>query len=132
VTPRRGITPAEAALLGQRGAGADAAYPQAAAVGVFGRLYGQGVTETAAAFECACARAARATFVKDAPNNCHVMDEKLSGRLDTAACTVVDIEGFPSRSCCLSTHGRRNRPGRGLRGQHNVDRQGPRHENGRP
>lgn len=93
--PRRGLTPVEVQMLAQRAAGLDAAYTQVAAVSVFGRMYGQGVSEAAAAFQGACALAAQDTFVKAAPERFHVMTEKLAGRLDTAACTVLDIARIP-------------------------------------
>lgn len=93
--PRRGITPVEADLLAGRGAGLDALYTQVAAVQVFGRIYGQGISEAATAFQGACALAALDTFVRAAPQRFHVMTEKLPGRLDTAACTVLEIDGIP-------------------------------------
>jgi len=93
--PRRGLSPTEVDMLRERGAGLDAIYTQVAAIKVFGRMYGQGVSEVATAFQGACALAALDTFVKAAPGNFHVMNEKLSKRLDTAACTVIDINGVP-------------------------------------
>jgi hypothetical protein len=93
--PRRGLSPTEADLLRERGIGLDATYTQDAAVHVFGRMYGQGVSEVATAFQGACALAALETLVKAAPEKFHVWNERLPKRLDTAACTVLDIDGIP-------------------------------------
>lgn len=93
--PRRGITPFEAELMIERARGLDAIYSQAASVKVFGRVYGQGVSETATAFQGACALAALDTFIKAAPEKFKVMTEKLPNKLDTAAATVIDVEGIP-------------------------------------
>lgn len=93
--PRRGITPIEAKMMAERAIGLDAVFSQAAAVKVFGRIYGQGVSETATAFQGACALAALDTFIKAAPEKFKVMTEKLPNKLDTAAATVIDVEGIP-------------------------------------
>ncbi|MGB9812745.1 MAG: hypothetical protein ACPLRZ_00755 [Thermovenabulum sp.] len=93
--PRRGIAPFEAELMIERAIGLNAVFSQAAAVKVFGRIYGQGVSETATAFQGACALAALDTFVKAAPGKFKVMTEKLPDKLDTAAATVIDVEGIP-------------------------------------
>lgn len=93
--PRRGITPVEAEMMAERATGLDAVFSQVAAVKVFGRIYGQGVSETATAFQGACALAALDTFIKSAPEEFKVMKEKLPNKLDTAAATVIDMEGIP-------------------------------------
>ncbi len=93
--PRRGLTPTEAEMLSERAVGLEAIYTQVSAVKVFGRIYGQGVSEPATAFQAACALAVLNTFVKAAPEKFRVMKEKLPGRLDTAASTVIDVNGIP-------------------------------------
>ena len=94
--PRRGIAPYEKDLLESRAIGLDASFSQNAAVQVFGRLYGQGVCETAAAFQGACALAVLDTFVKAAPERFHVSSPSTrKGFLDRAISTVLDVDGIP-------------------------------------
>ena len=94
--PRRGIAPYEKELLESRAPGLDASFSQNAAVRVFGRLYGQGVSETAAAFQGACALAVLDTFVKAAPERFHVSAPAAKkGYLDRAVSTVLDVDGIP-------------------------------------
>ena len=95
-SPRRGIAPYEKELLESRAIGLDASFSQNAAVRVFGRLYGQGVSETAAAFQGACALAVLDTFVKAAPERFHV-SQPASGKgyLDRSIATVLDVDGIP-------------------------------------
>ena len=89
--PRRGIAPYEKELLESRAIGLDASFSQNAAVQVFGRLYGQGICETAAAFQGACALAVLDTFVKAAPERFHVSSPATrKGYLDRAISTVLD------------------------------------------
>ena len=93
--PRRGIAPYEKELLESRAIGLDASFSQNAAVQVFGRLYGQGVCETAAAFQGACALAVLDTFVKAAPERFHVSSPaSRMGYLDRAISTVLDVDGL--------------------------------------
>jgi hypothetical protein len=95
-SPRRGIAPYEKELLETRGIGLDAAFSQNAAVHVFGRMYGQGVSETAACFQGACALAVLDTFVKAAPGHFHVSAPSTKpGYLDKAITTVLDVDGVP-------------------------------------
>lgn len=95
-SPRRGIAPYEKELLETRGIGLDAAFSQNAAVHVFGRMYGQGVSETAACFQGACALAVLDTFVKAAPRHFHVSAPSTKpGYLDKAITTVLDVDGVP-------------------------------------
>ena len=74
--PRRGIAPYEKELLESRAIGLDASFSQNAAVRVFGRLYGQGVCETAAAFHVSQPAARK-------------------GYLDRSIATVLDVDGIP-------------------------------------
>lgn len=62
--PRRGITPFEAEILGKL-VGEDAALPHLAALKVFGRMYGHGVTELPVAAEYAMAASVMDTFAKN-------------------------------------------------------------------
>lgn len=95
-SPRRGIAPYEKELLESRAPGLDASFSQNAAVRVFGRLYGQGVCETAAAFQGACALAVLDGFVKAAPERFHVTAPAAkAGYLDKAIATVLDVDGVP-------------------------------------
>lgn len=95
-SPRRGIAPYEKELLETRSVNLDAAFSQNAAVRVFGRMYGQGVSETAACFQGACALAVLDTFVKTAPGRFHVSaPAEKSGYLDKAITTVLDVGDIP-------------------------------------
>ncbi len=95
-SPRRGIAPFEKELLESRGVGLDAAFSQNAAVRVFGRMYGQGVSETAACFQGACALAVLDSFVKAKPDRFHVSAPAgKPGYLDKAIATVLDVDGIP-------------------------------------
>lgn len=93
--PRRGITPAEADILSQRAPGMDAAFPQAAALHVFGRIYGQGAAETACAFEGACALAVANSFQRTYPSVFHTMTISPPGTRDTAIAAVIDVDTIP-------------------------------------
>ncbi|MCI8275757.1 MAG: hypothetical protein HFI66_09150 [Lachnospiraceae bacterium] len=95
-SPRRGIAPFEKELLENRGVNLDAAFSQNAAVRVFGRMYGQGVSETASCFQGACALAVLDTFVKAAPGRFHISAPAgKPGYLDRAITTVLDVDGIP-------------------------------------
>lgn len=95
-SPRRGIAPFEKELMETRGLHLDAAFSQNAAVRVFGRMYGQGVSETASCFQGACALAVLDTFVKAAPERFHVSaPASKKGYLDKAITTVLDVDGIP-------------------------------------
>lgn len=91
---RRGMTPYETELL-KRAVGEDGIYTQAVAVKTFGRMYGQGVTETPVALQGAAALAVLDSFHKKFPNKIHVTSQKYEGRIDKMAGTVVDINGIP-------------------------------------
>ena len=59
-------------------------------------MYGQGVSETAACFQGACALAVLDTFVKAAPGRFHVSAPAgKPGYLDKAVTTVLDVDGIP-------------------------------------
>lgn len=91
---RRGLTPYELELL-QRAVDEDGIYTQAVAIKAFGRMYGQGVTETPVALQGAAALAVLDTFHKKCPDKVHVTTEKYEGRIDKIAGAVVDIDGLP-------------------------------------
>lgn len=91
---RRGLTPYELELL-QRAVGEDGIYTQALAVKTFGRMYGQGVTETPVALQGAAALAILDSFHKKYPEKIHATSEKYEGRIDKMAGAVVDIDGIP-------------------------------------
>ena len=74
--PRRGITPAEADLVGKAKM-QDALYCQSVAVSCFGRMYGQGAMETPVALEAAAANAVVDTLHKQAPESFIMMEESL-------------------------------------------------------
>ncbi len=94
-SPRRGITPYEKELLETRAPGLDTAFSQNCGVRVFGRIYGQGISETAASFQGACALALLDTFVKLSPERFHVSGPAKAGYLDKAVTTVLDVDGIP-------------------------------------
>ena len=94
-SPRRGITPYEKELLETRAPGLDTVFTQNCAIRVFGRMYGQGISETAASFQGACALALLDTFVKKAPERFHVSGPAKDGYLDRAITTVLDINSIP-------------------------------------
>lgn len=91
---RRGITPAEAALM-QAAAGKDAVFTQSIAVSTFGRMYGQGVTETPVAFQTAIALALVDTFARKYPESVRVVGEDMPGRVGKVLGAVIEIEGTP-------------------------------------
>lgn len=93
--PRRGIAPFEKELLETRAPGLDTVFSQNAAVRVFGRMYGQGICETAACFQGACALAVLDTFVNAAPERFHISLPAKKGYLDKAITTVIDVDEIP-------------------------------------
>jgi SpoU rRNA methylase family enzyme len=77
-SPRRGITPSEARLIGAI-EDRDALFCQTVAIEAMGRVYGQGVLETPTALEGALANAAIDTFHKKAPDRFHMTSESVAG-----------------------------------------------------
>ncbi|NLG85841.1 MAG: hypothetical protein GX489_01240 [Firmicutes bacterium] len=94
-SPRRGITPAEADLM-QAAIGQDAIFSQSLAVRTFGRMYGQGVHETAVSFQAALSLAVIDTFVHHYPQHCRVVKEDLPGNHGRILGTVINIAGIPT------------------------------------
>ncbi len=94
-SPRQPFTPAEKELLESRAPGLDAAYCQNVAVQCCGRLYGQGVSETAACLEGAAALAVLDGFYQAAPQHFHLSPPAPAPYLDRALTTVLDIDGLP-------------------------------------
>lgn len=91
---RRGITPYEAELM-QRVLEHDGIYTQKLAVKAFGRMYGQGVTETPVAFQGAIALAVLDTFKKKAPDKVITTNKKYLNQIDKMAGLVIEIDGIP-------------------------------------
>lgn len=91
---RRGITPMEAALM-KSAIDEDGIYTQRAALKLFGRMYGQGVHETAVALQGAVALAVMDTFLKKEPSRFHAVCQDVPGLLDKAAGIVIDVDGIP-------------------------------------
>lgn len=93
VYARRGITPYEALMLNNT-CNMEGIYTQNTAVKVFGRMYGQGVSEPAVAFQGALALAVLDSFKKHIPNTIY-MKNKLEGKYDTALGLKVEINNIP-------------------------------------
>jgi len=91
---RRGITPIEAELM-QRIVNEDGIFTQKLAIKAFGRMYGQGVTETPVALQGAIALAVLDTFCKIAPERMIVTAGKFPGKIDKMGGMIVDIDGIP-------------------------------------
>ena len=94
LSPRRGVTPAEAELL-ERAAGRDALYSQNVALDTFGRLYGQGVGEVPVTLQGACALAVLDSFRRAMGPGLRVTSETFENKYDVTAGTVLDVEGVP-------------------------------------
>jgi hypothetical protein len=77
-SPRRGITPGEADLIG-RLAGQDALFCQRAVINALGRMYGQGVLETPVALQAALANAVVDTLSRKAGTGFVVAQESIEG-----------------------------------------------------
>lgn len=91
---RRGITPMEAELM-KAASGEDGIYTQRIALKVFGRMYGQGVHETAVAFQGAAALAVMDTFLRKEQACFHATCQDFPGKLDKVAGIVIDVNGIP-------------------------------------
>lgn len=91
---RRGITPAEADLVCSA-IGQDSVFTQSLAVRTFGRMYGQGISETAVAFQTALALAIIDTFAQNYPNHCSVVEEDMPGNCGRMLGTVLDMANVP-------------------------------------
>ncbi len=92
---RRGFTPYEAELL-SRAVGRDAAFTQAAAFAVFGRIYGQGVLEAPVALQAAAALAVVNTFEMKHPGAIRTASENLPGNIGRMMGAVLEIGGVPT------------------------------------
>lgn len=91
---RRGITPSELELA-QRIIGRDGICTQTLAVQAFGRLYGQGVTETPVALQTAIALAVADSFVKAWPENVYRVYEDVPGNVGAIIGSVLELDGIP-------------------------------------
>lgn len=91
---RRGLTPSEIELL-KNAINEDGVFTQNIAIKVFGRMYGQGVTETPVALQGAVALAVLDSFHKKSPEQVLVTQQSYSGRIDQMAAAVVDIDHIP-------------------------------------
>ena len=78
---RRGITPAQADIM-QRAVGRDASLCQSLALHTLGRMYGQGVSEEASAFEAAVAYAAVDSFVRRWPQFVDAVEDTFDDNCD--------------------------------------------------
>ncbi len=92
--PRRGVTPPEATLMAAA-VGLDAAYSQATAFQVFGRVYGQGVLEAPVSFQAACCLAVMDTFEKKHPGKLVRGNEDMPGKIGGCIGAKVEIAGVP-------------------------------------
>ena len=91
--PRRRVTPQEAAMM-KKAEGRDALFSQGVAAEIFGRVYGQGVAETAACFQAALALSVLDSFKKADPDKVFVVPES-EENAGAILGTVVDYDGIP-------------------------------------
>ena len=91
---RRGITPFEAELM-QRAIGMDTQLSQRVAFRTFGRIYGQGVMESAVAMQAACALALLDTFEKNYPEKFLATPEDIPGNAGRIIGAVLDFGTTP-------------------------------------
>ena len=89
--PRRRVTPQEAAMM-KKAEGRDALFSQGVAADIFGRVYGQGVAETAACFQAALALSVLDSFKKADPDKVFVVPES-EENAGAILGTVVDYDG---------------------------------------
>jgi hypothetical protein len=92
-SPRRGITPAEARLIGGL-AGEDALFCQSLAVTAMGRMYGQGVLETPVALEAALANAVVNGFASKGGPRFKVAEESIEGNCGLLGGLAVEEKGI--------------------------------------
>jgi hypothetical protein len=90
--PRRGVTPQEQDLI-RRATGYDASFCQSLACRAFGRLYGQGVAESAACFEAACAFAVADSFRRCFPESVRLTEHPHDGNLDLVLDGTIELMG---------------------------------------
>lgn len=91
---RRGFTPYEISKL-QDAIGKDAAYSQATAFSIFGRIYGQGVLEAPVAFQAACCLAVMDSFLKEYPHEISSGKEDMPNKIGGCIGATLLIEGYP-------------------------------------
>ena len=91
-TARRGFTRYEEELL-QRSLGLEGIFSQSLACRCFGRVYGQGVMETAVAFQTAVCLAIIDTFHKVYPEHIKISEEGLNSNVGKCMGTLIDING---------------------------------------
>jgi hypothetical protein len=92
-SPRRGITPAEARLIGGL-AGEDALFCQSLAVTTMGRTCGQGVLETPVALEAALANAVVDGFARKAGPQFKLAEESIEGNCGLIGGFAVEEKGI--------------------------------------
>ncbi len=90
--PRRGVTPQERDLI-SRATGYDASFCQSLACSAFGRLYGQGVAESAACFEAACAFAVADSFRRCFPESVRLTEHPHDGNRDLVLDGTIELMG---------------------------------------
>lgn len=91
---RRGVTPHEKRLV-HTALGQEALFTQPLTCKVFGRVYGQGAMEQAAAFQAATALAVVDTFAVHHAERMQFADEDLPGQIGRMMGGVVEMEGVP-------------------------------------
>ena len=90
--PRRGITPQERELI-DRVIGYDASFCQSLACHAFGRIYGQGVAESAACLEAACAFAVADSFRRSSPQAVWLIEAPYDGNRDLVLGGTLELMG---------------------------------------
>ena len=94
--PRRGITPQEGELI-KRGIGYDASFCQSLACHALGRIYGQGVAESAVCLEAAAAFAVVDSFRRSFPDAVSVVEAPHDENRDVVLCGILELMGEPVR-----------------------------------
>jgi len=91
--PRRRVTPQEANMM-KKAEGKDALFSQGTAAEIFGRVYGQGVAETAVCFQAALALSVLDSFKKSDPERVFVVPES-EENAGAVLGTVIDYDAIP-------------------------------------
>jgi len=98
--PRRGITLQEAKLA-YNILGEEAICSQSLVTSVFGRFYGQGISEAPVSLQAAIANAAINSFHRKHPENFSYGEESITGNCGSFTATILDINGIPTAVMAL-------------------------------
>lgn len=98
--PRRGITLQEAKLA-YNILGEEAICSQSLVTSVFGRFYGQGISESPVSLQTAIANAAINSFHRNYPENFIYGEESITGNCGSFTATILDINNIPTAVMAL-------------------------------